>query len=45
MKLRWYIVHNNDPEDNSSDKRILQITYNNGETWEDVPEVFLEWRR
>lgn len=45
IKLRWYIVPNNDPEDPSADKPELQISYDNGNNWVIVPEVYEDWRK
>jgi len=57
MKLIWYVIPNNDPEDDSGDTKILQLFVPKGtfgslsnqmaddSNWEDVPEVVMNWRK
>ena len=57
MNLRWYIIPNNDPEDNSPDQKKLQMffcgkdgqseseAFNDESNWEDIPEVYADWRK
>ena len=44
MKFRWLITCNNDTEDSNPDRRELQVSYDNGNNWVIVPEVYEDWR-